>query len=249
MKKINLILCSLLFASLLFGQSSTSCKSTKSSISVSEGKNSYSLEASFSEGLKEEVKEAVMDFLGKENAKAVRNGWQWEKYRGDDLAYRFRIKENSCAIDLEQRFLEDVEYEDLIDFCGRIKDLMGGAKAPAIPVVEEEGTSISIQGDLDLDLSGRPVKMKVNDEVFSLNASYKSDKQAPVVRKITSVLGTPNVENKNQKEWTKKSNGVLLYQFIIKNKRCELFIDKTKMEETEWMKLQNLGFAVAGKVL
>ncbi len=248
MKKINLILCSLLFASLLFGQSSTSCKSTKSSISVSEGENSYSLEASFSEGLKEEVKEAVMDFLGKENAKAVRNGWQWEKYMGDDLAYRFRIKENSCEINLEQRFLEEVEYEDLIDFCGRVKDLMGGEKSPAISI-DEEGTTISVQGDLDLDLSGRPVKMKVNDEVFSLNASYKSEKQAQVERKIISVLGTPNVENKNQREWRKKSNGVLLYQFIIKSKRCEIFIDKTKMNEEEGMKLQNLGFAVAGKVL
>ncbi len=250
MKKFNLILCSFLFASLLFGQSKS--KSTKSSISVSHHENSYTLEASFSEGLKEEVSDAIIDFLGKENGEALRNGWQWEKYVGDDLAYRFRIGKRHCEVLLKERFLEEVEYQDLIDFCSELKELMNGEKHSSScskGKEEGEGNKISINGNLDLNLSGKPVKMTVDDDLFNLNAAYKIGRRSAIASKIKSVLGEPNQENNNQTEWSKKSNGVLLYQFTIKNKQCEIFIDKIKMEEEEWAPLQNLGFSVVGKIL
>lgn len=255
MKKINLILSFLFLTCLLFGQSSSSVsKSTRSSISVSEEENSYSLKASFSEGINEQVKEALFEFMGEENARPTRKGYLWEKYNGKDLAYRFLLEKKRCEINLKTPFLEEIEYKNLVDLCIRLQKMMGNektnnpgdSKKEKEKEVEDPRSNISIKGDASINISGNPVNLKTNEEVFILSAKYKNDLKNKLEKKLNTELGNATSKRNGQTEWSQKEKGELVYQYLIKKRSCKIFVDKTKCTKAEARKLEQLGYDLAG---
>lgn len=243
MKKLSLIICSLCLTTFLFAQSSKS----HSSISTSHSDDAFVMKASFSQNLKPEVEEKLMNILGRENARATKKGWIWTKERRGETAYTFNLEKRRFEASLQQDFLQEKEYEDLIDLCRAVKAIMGNAEAEE---EEEEEEKSGLKGDLSLNVNGNPVEMKIEEEVFILEAEYANDLRSKIARKIESEIGAAkDGQAKAVSRWSKEENGKTLYQISVSNTTCNIFIDKTRTKKSEWKALQNLGLSIAGVVL